>query len=81
MQMREQPGADPAVDQPPEREREQRVEQREDGAVEQAQLGIADREVGLDLRGEDREDLPVEQAHRLRRRHQEQRIPAVQRPA
>ena len=39
---RQQPGAHPAIDQPPERQREQRIEQREDRAVKQAQLGIAD---------------------------------------
>ena len=72
---RQQPGADPAVDQPPERQREQRIEQREHRAVEQPEFGIADLQVLADRGREDRQDLPVEQAHRLGGGDEEQRVP------
>ena len=74
---RQQLGADPSVHQPPQGKREQRVEQREDRTVKQADLGITDVQVGADIVGEDGEDLPVQQAHRLRGGNQCQRIPAI----
>ena len=74
---RQQARAHPAVGEAADRKREQRVEQREDGAVEQAHLGIADGEILLDGRREDREDLAVEQAHRVGQRDEDQRIPCA----
>jgi hypothetical protein len=71
---RQQPRADPAIGQPPERQREQSVEQRKNGAEQQAHLGIADVQVGLDRGREDGENLPVEQAHRLSQRDEPKRV-------
>ncbi len=62
----EQPGAYPAIDEATERQREECIEEREDGAVEQAEFGIADLEIGADAGREDGEDLPIQQADRLR---------------
>src|SRR5690606_22243626 len=57
-------------------EREKRVEQGEQRAIEQTDLGIADAEIAADARREDREDLPVEEAEALARGYQEQGVPA-----
>ena len=70
-----QPGAHPSVHQPAERQREQRVKQRENRAVEQPQLGISDPEIFPDGWRKDRENLPVQQAHHLGRGDESQRVP------
>ena len=59
--MRDQLAAIPDVGEPAERNAEERVEDREGGAVEEAELGVGDAEVGADALGEDREDLAVEE--------------------
>ena len=59
--MRDQAPAVPDVGEAAERDAEERVEDRERGAVEESQLGVRDAEVGADALGEDGEDLPVEE--------------------
>ena len=70
----EQPRPYPAVGEPPEWQREQRVEERKHRAVQQPHFGITDADVVLDAGTEDREDVAIEQAHRVGERDQRQRI-------
>ena len=59
----------------PKRQREDRVEEGEDGAVEQPHLGVADLEIGLDARHQDGEDLAVDHRHGLGQDDQHQGDP------
>ena len=58
---RDQRAPVPDVGEPPERNAEDRVEDGEGGAVEEADLGVAHAEVGFDVLGQDRDDLAVEE--------------------
>ena len=76
---RQQPGPVPAVGEPAERDAEQRVEDRECRAVEKPQLGIVEPEIRLDVVGEDRKDLPVDEIEQIHEKQDTERIPAVRR--
>ena len=78
---RQQPPASPAIGQPPQWQRKHRVKQREHGAVQQAHFGIADMQVGLDPRIEDRQDIAIEHRQALHQRDQRQADPGVARQA
>ena len=71
---RQQSRSHPAVRQASQRQREQGVEEREHRAIQQSHLRIADVQVVLDPRGEDRKDVAVEQADRIRERDQGERV-------
>src|SRR5690606_4232152 len=55
--------------------REQRIKEREDSAIEQAQLRIANIKVRFDTRSQNGEDVPIQQRHGVGEGHQRQRIP------
>jgi hypothetical protein len=67
----------PHVGEAAERDAEEGVEDAEDGAVEEADLGIADAEVGLDVLGQDRHDLPVDEVEDVDEDEDAQHVPAV----
>ena len=58
---RDQVLADPYVRHAAERNAEDRIEHGEGGAVEEADIGVRDAEVGFDLLGQDRHDLPIDE--------------------
>ena len=74
---RHQPAAIPAVGEPAERDAEQGVEDGEGGAVEEADLGVVEVEVALDVLGEDREDLPVDEIDDVDQDEDEQGVPGI----
>src|SRR5690606_14541910 len=67
----------PAVCQPAERYPEEGVEDREGSAIEEAELCVRQREVGLDVVGKDREDLPVDEIEQIDDGKDAERVPAV----
>ena len=74
-----QAAAVPAVGEAPERDTEQSVEDREGGAVKEADLRVVELEVGLDALREDGDDLPVDEIEDVDDDEQEQRVPGVAR--
>jgi hypothetical protein len=56
---------------------EQSVEDRERGAVEEADLGVVEIEVGLDAFRQDRDDLAVDEVEDVDDDEQEQSVPGV----
>ncbi len=74
---RHQLAAQPHVGDAAQGNAEQRIEHRESGAVEQADLRIRQAEIGFDRTGKDGEDLPVDQAECQRRGEDGEDVPAV----
>lgn len=62
---RDRAATGPAVRQPAERNPEHRVEDRERGPVQEAEILVGEAEVAADLLGEDREDLAVEEVEEV----------------
>ena len=73
----EQPRPHPVVGEPPERDAEQRVEHGKGGAVEEAELGVGQMEVVLDVLGQDRQDLPVDEVDRIDEHEQSEDVARV----
>src|SRR5262249_49682728 len=65
------------VDQPAERQPEGHVEQREDNPLQQAQLEVADSQLGPDVRHQEGDDLAVEQGERIERGEHAHRPPGA----
>jgi hypothetical protein len=74
---RHQPGTDPGIAQTPQRDAEQRIENGEKSAVQEAEFSIAEAQVELDFTGQDRDDHAVDQVKSRDEHQQEQRVPGV----
>ena len=74
---REQLHAAPIVREPAERNTEQRIEDRERSAAEEAEVRILEPEVGLDIDREDAQDLPVDEIEDIDDDQHEQHVPAI----
>ena len=77
MPHRDEPRAAPRVGQPPQRDAEQRVEDGEAGAHEQAHLLLADAQVALDRADEQVEDLPVDEREDVGQREHRDDVPGI----
>ena len=73
----DQPDAVPIVRQPPERNAEQRIEHPERGAIQEADIGIVQPQVALDVLGEDRDDLPVDEVEDVDEEQDDQHVPGI----
>ena len=72
-----QPRPDPVVREPAHRDAEDRVEDGEGRTVQEADLRVADAEIGLDVLRQDRQDLPVQEIEDVHDDENDERVARV----
>ena len=67
----------PAIGKAPERDAEQRVEDAERGAEEEADIAVAQPEIALDVLREDRKDLAIDEIEDIDEEQDGQDMPGI----
>ena len=70
----------PHIGQPAQGDAEERIENRECRAIQKADLGVVHAESRLDVLGQYREDLPVDEIENVNQKQNAENVPGVDAP-